>query len=219
MWLSFSGEGDEEEGWEMEDLELPAELAVADVVPTSSAYFVVPPSGIPTGQAWVQTSSLAGEHAAAGSFDTAMRLLNRQLGIKNFEPLRSVFLELHLASHTFLPTMVSLPVLPLALERGWSETTSPNARGLPALVYRLSSLEEKLKVAYKTTTEGKFTEALRYGPTYNLLCNQLTFNGLQENQYPGSLDNGTACKICHDYIFPRMQAVHQYIAHHSSGSG
>jgi len=155
------GEGDEEEGWEMEDLELPAELAVADVVPTSSAYFVVPPSGIPTSQAWVQTSSLAGEHAAAGSFDTAMRLLNRQLGIKNFEPLRSVFLELHLASHTFLPTMVSVPVLPLALERGWSETTSPSARGLPALVYRLSSLEEKLKVAYKTTTEGKFTEALR----------------------------------------------------------
>jgi coatomer protein complex subunit alpha (xenin) len=155
------GEDDEEEGWEMEDLELPAELAVADVIPASSGYFAVPPPGIPTSQIWVQTSSLAGEHAAAGAFDTAMRLLNRQLGIKNFEPLKSIFLELHLASHTSLPTMVSLPVLPLALERGWSETASPNIRGLPALVYKLSSLEEKLKVAYKTTTEGKFTEALR----------------------------------------------------------
>jgi coatomer protein complex subunit alpha (xenin) len=155
------GEDDEEEGWEMEDLELPAELAVADVVPASSGYFAVPPPGIPTSQIWVQTSSLAGEHAAAGAFDTAMRLLNRQLGIKNFEPLKSIFLELHLASHTSLPTMVSFPVLPLALERGWSETASPNIRGLPALVYKLSSLEEKLKVAYKTTTEGKFTEALR----------------------------------------------------------
>ncbi|CAM6027816.1 unnamed protein product [Sphagnum balticum] len=154
-------EDDEEEGWEMEDLELPAELAVADVVPASSGYFAVPPPGIPTSQIWVQTSSLAGEHAAAGAFDTAMRLLNRQLGIKNFEPLKSIFLELHLASHTSLPTMVSLPVLPLALLRGWSETASPNVRGLPALVYKLSSLEEKLKVAYKTTTEGKFTEALR----------------------------------------------------------
>ncbi|CAK9221718.1 unnamed protein product [Sphagnum jensenii] len=154
-------EDDEEEGWEMEDLELPAELAVADVVPASSGYFAVPPPGIPTSQIWVQTSSLAGEHAAAGAFDTAMRLLNRQLGIKNFEPLKSIFLELHLASHTSLPTMVSLPVLPLALERGWSEIASPNIRGLPALVYKLSSLEEKLKVAYKTTTEGKFTEALR----------------------------------------------------------
>jgi coatomer protein complex subunit alpha (xenin) len=160
----FAGEDEEEEGWEMEDLELPAELAVADVVPTGSTYFAVPPPGIPTSQIWVQTSSLAGEHAAAGAFDTAMRLLNRQLGIKNFEPLKSVFLELHLASHTSLPTMVSLPVLPLALLRGWSETASPNTRGLPALIYKLSSLEETLRVAYKTTTEGKFTEALRYVP-------------------------------------------------------
>jgi coatomer protein complex subunit alpha (xenin) len=159
--LFFAGEDDEEEGWEMEDLELPAELAVADVGPTGSTYFAVPPPGIPTSQIWVQTSSLAGEHAAAGAFDTAMRLLNRQLGIKNFEPLKSVFLELHLASHTSLPTMVSLPVLPLALERGWSENASPNTQGLPALIYKLSSLEETLKVAYKTTTEGKFTEALR----------------------------------------------------------
>jgi coatomer protein complex subunit alpha (xenin) len=35
---------------------------------------------------------------------------------------------------------------------------------LPALIYKLSSLEETLRVAYKTTTEGKFTEALRYVP-------------------------------------------------------
>jgi hypothetical protein len=48
--LFFAGEDDEEEGWEMEDLELPAELAVADVVPTGSTYFAVPPPGIPTSQ-------------------------------------------------------------------------------------------------------------------------------------------------------------------------
>ncbi len=191
-FCSFAGEDDEEEGWEMEDLELPAELAVADVVPASSGYFAVPTPGIPTSQIWVQTSSLAGEHAAAGAFDTAMRLLNRQLGIKNFEPLKSIFLELHLASHTSLPTMVSLPVLPLALERGWSETASPNIRGLPALVYKLSSLEEKLKVAYKTTTEGKFTEALRYDPV-NDLCNHPNDLTIDAQTASCSLDNGAAC--------------------------
>ncbi len=191
-FCSFAGEDDEEEGWEMEDLELPAELAVADVIPASSGYFAVPPPGIPTSQIWVQTSSLAGEHAAAGAFDTAMRLLNRQLGIKNFEPLKSIFLELHLASHTSLPTMVSLPVLPLALERGWSETASPNIRGLPALVYKLSSLEEKLKVAYKTTTEGKFTEALRYDPM-NDLCNRPNDLTINAETASCSLDNGAAC--------------------------
>jgi hypothetical protein len=43
-----------------------------------------------------------------------------------------------------IPTMVSLSMLPLALERGWSETTSLNIWGLPALIYKLSSLEETL---------------------------------------------------------------------------
>jgi coatomer protein complex subunit alpha (xenin) len=33
--------------------------------------------------------------------------------------------------------------------------------GAPALAFKLPQLEEKLKVAYKTTTEGKFTEALK----------------------------------------------------------
>ncbi len=41
-------------------------------------------------------------------------------------------------------TMVSLSMLPLALDRGWSETTSLNIWGLPALTYKLSSLEETI---------------------------------------------------------------------------
>jgi hypothetical protein len=88
--------------------------------------------------------------------------------------------------------MVSLPVLPLALLRGWSETASPNIRGLPALVYKLSSLEEKLKVAYKTTTEGKFTEALRYDPM-NDLCNRPNDLTINAETASCSLDNGAAC--------------------------
>jgi len=146
----------------MEDLEIPAEANVPEVAP-ETAYFVTPPMGVPKSQSWIQNSSLAGEHAAAGSFDSAMRLLNRQLGIKNFAPLRNVFLDLHLASQSFLPTLVSVPVLPQFLERGWTDGSPVNAKGFPAILTKLSSLEEKLKVAYTATTGGKFTDALRYG--------------------------------------------------------
>ncbi|KAI8024755.1 Coatomer subunit alpha-1 [Camellia lanceoleosa] len=90
-----------------------------------------------------------------------MRLLSRQLGIKNFSPLKSMFLDLHSGSHTYLRAFSSAPVLTLAIERGWSESASPNVRGPPALVFNFSQLEEKLKAAYKATTSGKFTEALR----------------------------------------------------------
>jgi coatomer protein complex subunit alpha (xenin) len=110
---------------------------------------------------WTQKSSLAGEHAAAGNFDTAMRLLSRQLGIRNFAPLKALFLDAHMGSHTYLRAFASAPVIPVAVEKGWSESASPNVRGPPALVFSFSQMDDKLKAAYKATTEGKFPEALR----------------------------------------------------------
>lgn len=156
-------EGEEEEGgWDLEDLELPPEAETPkNPVNARSAVFVAPTPGMPVSQIWIQRSSLAAEHAAAGNFDTAMRLLNRQLGIKNFAPLKSMFLDLHSGSHTYLRAFSSAPVIPLAVERGWNESASPNVRGPPALVFNFSQLEEKLKASYKATTTGKFTEALR----------------------------------------------------------
>ncbi|XP_010555272.1 PREDICTED: coatomer subunit alpha-1-like [Tarenaya hassleriana] len=156
------GENEEEGGWELEDLELPPELEIPKLSANARcAVFVAPTPGMPVSQIWTQKSSLAAEHAAAGSFDTAMRLLNRQLGIKNFMPLKSMFLDLFSGSHSYLRAFSSSPVVSLAIERGWNESASPNVRGPPALVYSFSQLEEKLKAGYKSTTAGKFTEALR----------------------------------------------------------
>eukprot|EP00897_Mesotaenium_endlicherianum_P007973 jgi/Mesen1/7203/ME000371S06296 len=161
------GEGeegeDDEGGWEMEDLEIPADVAAAaaESVSSGSAFFSAPTHGVPISQRWVQRSSLAGEHAAAGAFDTAMRLLSRQLGLKNFAPLKAMFLDLYVASHTSLPANASVPEISLGAERGWTESAPVNTPGHPALIFKLSTLEDKLKMAYKTTTEGKFTEALK----------------------------------------------------------
>ncbi|XP_010263850.1 PREDICTED: coatomer subunit alpha-1 [Nelumbo nucifera] len=156
------GENEEEGGWDLEDLELPPEVVTPKAtVGSRSAVFVAPSPGMPVSQIWIQRSSLAGEHAAAGNFDTAMRLLSRQLGIKNFTPLKPMFLDLHTGSHTHLRAFSSAPVITLALEGGWNESASPNVRSPPALVFNFSQLEEKLKAGYKATTAGKFTEALR----------------------------------------------------------
>eukprot|EP00268_Persea_americana_P024120 TRINITY_DN2358_c0_g1_i2.p1 TRINITY_DN2358_c0_g1~~TRINITY_DN2358_c0_g1_i2.p1 ORF type:complete len:1219 (+),score=265.30 TRINITY_DN2358_c0_g1_i2:284-3940(+) len=155
-------EGDNEEGgWDLEDLELPPEIDTPKAAVSSRSVFVAPSPGMPVNQIWTQKSSLAGEHAAAGNFDTAMRLLSRQLGIKNFSPLKQMFLDLHTGSHSYLHAFTSTPVIPLAIEKGWSESASPNVRGPPALVYKFSQLDDKLRSAYKFTTEGKFGDALR----------------------------------------------------------
>ncbi|ONI11196.1 hypothetical protein PRUPE_4G091800 [Prunus persica] len=155
-------EENEEGGWDLEDLELPPEIDTPKTASNArSSVFVAPTPGMPVSQIWTQKSSLAAEHAAAGNFDIAMRLLNRQLGIKNFAPLRQLFLDLHMGSHTYLRAFSSAPVISVAVERGWSESATPNVRGPPALVFKFSELEEKLKAGYKATTTGKFTEALR----------------------------------------------------------
>ncbi|XP_024539671.1 coatomer subunit alpha-3 [Selaginella moellendorffii] len=53
-------------------------------------------------QLWTQSSSLAADHVTAGAFDSAMRLLTPQLGIKNFAPLQPAFCDLHRASQSSL---------------------------------------------------------------------------------------------------------------------
>ncbi|KAF7827282.1 coatomer subunit alpha-2-like [Senna tora] len=153
-------ENDEEGGWELEDLELPPESETPKAsTSTRSSVFVAPQPGMPISQIWIQRSSLAA--VVAWNFDTAMRLLNRQLGMKNFTPLKSMFLDLYTSSHSYLRAFSSAPVITLAIERGWTESSSPNVRGPPALPFKLSQLDEKLKAGYKSTTAGKFTDALR----------------------------------------------------------
>ncbi|KAL3634312.1 hypothetical protein CASFOL_021366 [Castilleja foliolosa] len=162
--VNTQDENDEEGGWDLEDLDLPADAETPKTASSGarSSIFIAPTPGMPVSQIWVQRSSLAAEHAAAGNFDTAMRLLSRQLGICNFAPLKSQFINLHLGSHSYLRAFTSASVISVAIERGWSEQTSPNVRGPPALVFNFSQVDEKLRAGYKATTAGKFSEALRY---------------------------------------------------------
>ncbi|KAF4358303.1 hypothetical protein F8388_014573 [Cannabis sativa] len=68
-----------------------------------------------------------------------------------------------MGSHSYLiRAFSSALVISVAIERGWSETASPNAKGSPVLVFKLSKLDEKLKDAYKATTNGNFKRLCTY---------------------------------------------------------
>ncbi|KAF6256969.1 COPI alpha subunit C-terminus-domain-containing protein [Scenedesmus sp. NREL 46B-D3] len=162
--LGGEGEG-EEGGWEMEDLELPADLGLESAGAAAAAGagpFVAPPPGAPASQKWLERrSQLAAEHVAAGQFSGAMSLLFRQLGVTAFEPLRQHFMELYNASHAALPGLQGVPPMLCGLDRSWSRDAPTQPPSSPALLYSLAHLEEQLKAAYKLVTEGKFSEALR----------------------------------------------------------
>lgn len=121
-------------------------------------YFVMPLPGRSAFVRWANSSSLAADQIAAGSFDQAMHLLSRQIGVVHFEPLKEGFLAIHNAAQAYLPLLPLIPALPTPLFR-MSEGGQPSE--FPCLAYKFGQVVEPLKSAYKNVTEGKFAAALK----------------------------------------------------------
>ncbi|KAK3109970.1 hypothetical protein LTR53_016221 [Teratosphaeriaceae sp. CCFEE 6253] len=104
------GEDDEEEaaGWDLGDDGVP-EAETEDLVDVSAES--AGGAGSSEADLWTRNSPLAADHAAAGSFESAMNLLNRQVGAVHFAPLEERFLEIYTASRTFLPANAGMPPL------------------------------------------------------------------------------------------------------------
>lgn len=79
-------------------------------------------SGSSEADVWSRTSPIAADHVAGGSFESAMQLLNRQVGAVNFKPLLPRFEEIYEASRTFLPANAGMPPLLNYIRRTLEET-------------------------------------------------------------------------------------------------
>ncbi|KOS23379.1 putative coatomer subunit alpha [Escovopsis weberi] len=100
---------DEEDaaGWDMGDDDVPE--VESDFVNVDGAE--AGGAGSSEADLWARNSPLAVDHIAGGSFETAMQLLNRQVGAVDFAALKPRFLEVYQASRTFLPASTGLPPL------------------------------------------------------------------------------------------------------------
>lgn len=130
--LDVEGEEDAT-GWNMGDGDLNLEQTDELAVETDGAGV-----GMSEAELWARNSPIAADHVAAGSFETAMQLLNRQVGAVNFEPLKPRFMEIYQASKTYLPATVGLPPLVNYVRRTVEETDS--RRILPAIPRDLESV-------------------------------------------------------------------------------
>lgn len=88
---------------------------------------------------WARNSPLAADHAAAGSFDTAMNLLSRQVGAVNFKPLEDRFMEIYQATRTYLPANAGMPPVVNYVRRTLNETDSRKV--LPLIPRDLESVQ------------------------------------------------------------------------------
>lgn len=116
--------------------------------------------GISEAALWARNSPLAADHVAAGSFETAMSLLNRQVGAVNFEPLKPLFLQTYSASKLYVQGNASMAPLPVYLRRDPAQTDLRSV--LPVAVRSLQSITATdLKAAYSAFNRAKFLECLQ----------------------------------------------------------
>jgi coatomer protein complex subunit alpha (xenin) len=114
--------------------------------------------GISDVEYWIRSSPLAADHIAAGSFNSAMKLLNRQVGAVNFGPLKPKFMQIYWTSRTFLSANPGLPPLEFHLrhdQRGVSGHLLPR---LPWDFEKIKSVQ--MREAFKYVTNNKVEEAI-----------------------------------------------------------
>ncbi|CAK4134204.1 unnamed protein product [Aphanomyces euteiches] len=145
--------GDEDDGLFSDGDEQPGGLDdFHDASASSTSDFVLAPTaGTPVPTQWTRASSVAADHVAAGSFETAMQLLHRQIGVVNFEPLKPLFLSIYAGSSASLPTQGNLPSL-----RTWVQRN--DGRNEPAVANSVHQLVNVLKDAYRAFTGAKFED-------------------------------------------------------------
>lgn len=157
---SGADEEDGEEGWDL-DAEVPEtadevndEAEVEEAVPEDNMS-----PGITENEIWVRNSPLAADHVAAGSYETAMQLLNRQVGAVNFAPLKPLFLSVYRSSHVYIQGNPSLPPIQLHVRR--NPAAQATSEVFPVVACSLQSIvSNELQDAYAAVKKAKFVEAL-----------------------------------------------------------
>lgn len=178
----LGGEEDEDAaGWDMgDDINVEVESDFVNVDSADAG------AGSSEADLWARNSPIAADHAAAGSFETAMQLLNRQVGAVSFAPLKPRFLEIYQASKTYLPATPGLPPLVNYVRRNVEETDSRKL--LPIIPRDLETIASAdLQEGYSAMRSNKLDDGLK---TFKRILHSLLVNAVSSQQ-----DVGEAKKI------------------------
>ena len=166
-------EDDDAKGWDMGDdinVEVEPESEIAQGTEVGS--------GSSEADMWARNSPIAADHAAGGSFDTAMQLLNRQVGAVHFEPLKPRFLEIYQASKTYLPASAGLPSLINYVRRTVDETDLRKV--LPIIPRDLETVASiDLQEGYSAMRTNRLADGLK---TFKRILHSLLVNAVSSQQ-------------------------------------
>lgn len=104
----------------------------------------------PEHERWIRNSFVPADHVAAGSFETAAQLLNRQVGVVNFAPLKRRFMDIYRACTVYMKTHDGLPPLAFYIKRSSLLPQIPN----------FDTVSLQLQEAYKQVKANKIDLAV-----------------------------------------------------------
>ncbi|KAL4775234.1 coatomer WD associated region-domain-containing protein [Aspergillus nidulans var. acristatus] len=164
---ALEDEDEDAAGWDMGD-----EINVEEDVDFVNVDSAEAGAGSIEADLWARNSPLAADHVAAGSFDTAMQLLNRQVGAVHFAPLKPRFLEIFKASKTYLSATPGLPPIVNYVRRTVDETDSRKV--LPAIPRDLETIASvDLQEGYAAMRANKLEDGVKIFKSilYSVLVN------------------------------------------------
>jgi coatomer subunit alpha len=115
-------------------------------------YYVPPTAGGGVAVRWARSSSLAGELAAAGAFEDAMRLLVRQIAVASFAPLKDAFMASYVGARGSLTGAENMPDSGVLFSKVSGAET-------PALAVTLASVRERFRAGQQKFQSAKFADA------------------------------------------------------------
>ncbi|KAK6200461.1 coatomer WD associated region-domain-containing protein [Scheffersomyces amazonensis] len=141
---------------------------------------------------WLKNAKTAAGFIAAGSFEQGATLLNKQLGINEFEPLRKRFQEVYLASKLYLPGFDDLPPMRDYI-RSDNDEDHPNR--FKPLIPGFEGLEGELQKGFKHFKENNLVQAIEVFRNIIYTIAVITVDNEEEE---------TKCKeiltLCREYI-------------------
>jgi coatomer protein complex subunit alpha (xenin) len=133
-----------------------------------------------------KNSQIAGELVAIGEFEEAARLLKKQIGVVEVQPLLPIFDKIYKSSKVMVPGLPFTNPVSIQLSEDGKR---------PYVLGNIGQLSGLLKVAYRYTTEGKFAEALQGFQNVLLHIPLLVLKKQQEEE-----DVYALIRICYHYI-------------------
>jgi len=107
---------------------------------------------------WLRNAKTPATYVAAGALGQAALLLNKQVGVSNFEPLRQRFLQVYGASKLYLPGVTDLPAMKTYIRE---DTDEEDPKKFRPIVPGYDTLEEQLQLAFKKFKANNLEDAIK----------------------------------------------------------